>query len=146
MVDSWLRSRVLAVDRSSLVPALRNVAARLRIDSIRATSTAGSGHPTSCCSAADVVAALFFSEMRFDPENPQYPHSDRFVLSTKAPTVPGDGSGVNWSATSIEQAIDTSLRNLRTDYLDVVHLHGASLDTLLDGDAVGSIQKAQKSA
>ena len=69
MVDSWLRSRVLAVDRSSLVPALRNVAARLRIDSIRATSTAGSGHPTSCCSAADVVAALFFSEMRFDPEN-----------------------------------------------------------------------------
>ena len=81
MVDSWLRSRVLAVDRSSLVPALRNVAARLRIDSIRATSTAGSGHPTSCCSAADVVAALFFSEMRFDPENPQYPHSDRFVLS-----------------------------------------------------------------
>ena len=81
MVDSWPRSRVLAVDRSSLVPALRNVATRLRIDSIRATSTAGSGHPTSCCSAADVVAALFFSEMRFDPENPQYPHSDRFVLS-----------------------------------------------------------------
>ncbi|HJO39077.1 MAG: transketolase [Vicinamibacterales bacterium] len=71
----------MAADRSSLVPALRNIATRLRIDSIRATSAAGSGHPTSCCSAADVVAALFFAEMRFDPANPQYPHNDRFVLS-----------------------------------------------------------------
>jgi transketolase len=71
----------LAADRSSLVPALRNIATRLRIDSIRATSAAGSGHPTSCCSAADVVAALFFAEMRFDPANPQHPHNDRFVLS-----------------------------------------------------------------
>ena len=35
------------------------------------TSEAGSGHPTSCCSAADVVAALFFAEMRFDPKDPQ---------------------------------------------------------------------------
>ena len=71
----------MSVDRSSLIPALRNCAAQLRIDSIRATSEAGSGHPTSCCSAADVVAALFFAQMRFDPANPQHPRSDRFVLS-----------------------------------------------------------------
>lgn len=61
--------------------ALRNIATQLRIDSIRATSAAGSGHPTSCMSAADIVAALFFAEMRYDPKNPQNPDNDRFVLS-----------------------------------------------------------------
>jgi transketolase len=71
----------MPVDRSTLIPALRNIATRLRIDSARSTSEAGSGHPTSCFSAADAVAALFFAEMRFDPKNPQHPGSDRFVLS-----------------------------------------------------------------
>ena len=71
----------MSTDRASLIPALRDSAARLRIDSIRATSEAGTGHPTSCCSAADIVATLFFSEMRFDPANPRNPHSDRFILS-----------------------------------------------------------------
>jgi transketolase len=61
--------------------ALRNIATQLRIDSIRATSAAGSGHPTSCMSAADIAAALFFAEMRYDPRNPQNPDNDRFVLS-----------------------------------------------------------------
>jgi transketolase len=69
------------MDRESLIPALTNVATRLRIDSIRATSEAGSGHPTSCCSMADVIAALFFAEMRFDPGDPHHPDADRFVLS-----------------------------------------------------------------
>ena len=32
-------------------------------------------------SAADIVAALFFSEMRFDPQDPQNPDNDRFILS-----------------------------------------------------------------
>jgi len=71
----------MSLDRSLFVPALKNVATRLRIDSIRSTSAAGSGHPTSCGSAADLVAALFFAEMRFDPKEPQHPGSDRFVLS-----------------------------------------------------------------
>jgi len=57
------------------------VATRLRIDSIRATTAARSGHPTSAASAADIVAALFFSVMRFDPENPRAVTCDRFVLS-----------------------------------------------------------------
>src|SRR3954465_4310177 len=69
------------IDRSVLVPALTNVATRLRIDSVRSTTEAGSGHPTSCCSAADLLAALFFAEMRFDPRDPHHPGSDRFVLS-----------------------------------------------------------------
>jgi transketolase len=63
------------------IDALRNIATRLRIDSIQSTTEAGSGHPTSCMSAADVVAALFFSEMRYDPQNPKNPDNDRFVLS-----------------------------------------------------------------
>jgi len=60
---------------------LHNLATQLRIDSVRSTSAAGSGHPTTCLSAADIVAALFFAEMRFDPADPQHPEADRFVLS-----------------------------------------------------------------
>ncbi len=71
----------MSLDRTSLIPALRNVATRLRIDSVRSTSEAGTGHPTTCCSAADVLAVLFFAEMRFDPKDPHNPESDRFVLS-----------------------------------------------------------------
>ena len=71
----------MAIDRALLVPALKNIATQLRIDSIRATSEAGSGHPTSCCSMADIMAALFFAEMRFDPKDSHNPDSDRFVLS-----------------------------------------------------------------
>jgi transketolase len=63
------------------VQTLRNAAAQLRIDSVRSTSEAGSGHPTTCLSAAEIVATLFFGEMRFDPKQPQNPDNDRFVLS-----------------------------------------------------------------
>ena len=72
---------MLPVQTSSLVPALLNIATRLRIDSLRSTSEAGSGHPSTCCSAAEIVAALFFEEMRYDPHDPQNPDNDRFVLS-----------------------------------------------------------------
>jgi transketolase len=71
----------MSVQTPSRVAALRNVATRLRVDSVLSTSEAASGHPTSCASAAEVVAALFFSEMRYDPRNPQNPDNDRFVLS-----------------------------------------------------------------
>ena len=67
--------------RSALIPSLQTIAARLRIESVRATSEAGSGHPSSCCSAADIVAALFFGHMRFDPTDPQREDNDRFILS-----------------------------------------------------------------
>ncbi len=60
---------------------LEDMATRLRIHSIRATTAAGSGHPTSCCSAADLMAALFFDVMRFRPDRPAAPENDRFVLS-----------------------------------------------------------------
>lgn len=61
--------------------ALEDVATRLRVDAIRATTAAGSGHPSSAASAADLVAALFFGVMRFDPGDPRALEGDRFVLS-----------------------------------------------------------------
>ena len=63
------------------IQLLREKATRLRIHSLRATTAAGSGHPTSCLSAADLVSALFFHVMRYDPANPTHPGNDRFVLS-----------------------------------------------------------------
>ena len=71
----------MSVQTSSRVPALMNVATRLRIDSVRSTSEAGSGHPSTCCSAAEIMAALFFGVMRYDPADPEHPDNDRFVLS-----------------------------------------------------------------
>ena len=71
----------MAVEAAARVPALMNIATRLRIDSVRSTTEAGSGHPSSCCSAAEIVAALFFGEMRYDPRDPANPDNDRFVLS-----------------------------------------------------------------
>jgi transketolase len=60
---------------------LRYKAYQLRLGSIKATTAAGSGHPTSCLSSADIVAALFFHTMSYDPHNPDNPNNDRFVLS-----------------------------------------------------------------
>jgi transketolase len=71
----------VSVDTSPLIPTLKNIATRLRIGSLRATSESASGHPTTCFSAADLVAALFFAEMRYVPANPQHPLADRFILS-----------------------------------------------------------------
>ena len=63
------------------IELLKGIANQLRIHSITATTAAGSGHPTSCCSAADVVAALFFGHMKYDAKNPHYYNNDRFILS-----------------------------------------------------------------
>jgi transketolase len=60
---------------------LEDKATRLRIDSIRSTTAAGSGHPTSCASMAEIVSALFYSVMRYDPRDPHDRASDVFVLS-----------------------------------------------------------------
>jgi transketolase len=64
-----------------LLSSLANIATRLRIESIRATTASASGHPTTCMSAAELMAALFFADMRFDPRNPQHPEADRLVMS-----------------------------------------------------------------
>ncbi|HTL71820.1 MAG TPA: transketolase [bacterium] len=63
------------------IELLKGIANQLRIHSIEATTAAGSGHPTSCLSAADVVAALFFGHMKYDAKNPHFYNNDRFILS-----------------------------------------------------------------
>src|SRR5579862_8085109 len=63
------------------IELLKGIANQLRIHSITATTAAGSGHPTSCCSAADVMSVLFFGHMRYDAKNPHYHNNDRFILS-----------------------------------------------------------------
>lgn len=64
-----------------LISSLHNIATQLRIDSIEATTAAGSGHPTSSMSAAEIMATLFFSVMKLDPTEPKAPGNDRFILS-----------------------------------------------------------------
>jgi len=60
---------------------LENKANVLRLHSVRATTKAKSGHPTSCFSCAEIVSTLFFNEMNIDPENLDYIDNDEFVLS-----------------------------------------------------------------
>ncbi len=63
------------------ISLLKHRAYNLRSLSLKATTEAGSGHPTSALSAADLVAALFFYAMKYNPENPDDPTNDRFILS-----------------------------------------------------------------
>ena len=60
---------------------LEHTAYELRRLSVLATTQAGSGHPTSCLSAADIVSVLFFHSMKFDLNNHNNPDNDRFILS-----------------------------------------------------------------
>lgn len=60
---------------------LQDKATLLRIHSIRATTAAGSGHPTTCMSSAEIMSVLFFSVMRYDPKNPGAAANDVFILS-----------------------------------------------------------------
>lgn len=63
------------------IDALKEKGRRLRILSLKATTEAGSGHPSSCLSAADLTSVIFFHEMQFDPKDPHNPANDRFILS-----------------------------------------------------------------
>jgi len=60
---------------------MRYKAYKMRRLSVKSTSQAGSGHPTSCLSAADIMSVLFFYAMQFDPYEPKAPENDHFVLS-----------------------------------------------------------------
>lgn len=60
---------------------LKDIATRMRIDSVRSTTEAGSGHPTTCASAAEIMAATFFDSMRYDPKDPGDAANDVFILS-----------------------------------------------------------------
>ncbi len=64
-----------------LIAFLAHKAYLMRRSAVLMTTAAGSGHPTSALSAADIVATLFFGVMRFDPANSKNANNDRFILS-----------------------------------------------------------------
>jgi transketolase len=57
------------------------LAQQLRVDSIRSTTKAGSGHPSSSMSAADLLAVLLYEYLRYDFPNPANPNNDHLVFS-----------------------------------------------------------------
>uniref|UniRef100_A0A2K6ERV1 transketolase n=1 Tax=Propithecus coquereli TaxID=379532 RepID=A0A2K6ERV1_PROCO len=96
------------------VQVLRDAANRLRVHSIRATCASSSGHPTSCCSAAEIVAVLFFHAMRYKQTDPQHPDNDRFVLSK------GHAAPVLYAAwAEVGDISESDLLSLRTIHCDL---------------------------
>lgn len=67
---------------------LKKVANEVRKGIVTAVHSAQSGHPGGSLSAADIFTYLYFEEMKIDPDNPDDPDRDRFVLS-KGHTAPG---------------------------------------------------------
>ena len=66
---------------------LQEIARRIRVGAIRGVYSAKSGHPGGSLSIADILACLYFNEMKVDPKNPKWEDRDRFVLS-KGHTAP----------------------------------------------------------
>ncbi|MFE1955124.1 transketolase [Streptomyces sp. NPDC059524] len=60
---------------------LHALARQLRVDAVRAADAAGSGHPTSSMSAADLMAVLLARHLHYDFARPDHPGNDRFILS-----------------------------------------------------------------
>lgn len=71
--EAWAGTRDEGVLKKAALEARRHI--------IRMTGAAGSGHPGGSLSAIDLLTALYFSEMRHFPGDPQRPDRDRFVLS-----------------------------------------------------------------
>lgn len=69
---------------------------------------------------------------------------DEFYLFTKVGHPHGQESGANWSPASILESIERSLRRLRTDRVDLVHLHSCSDAVLKKGDAIAALQTARE--
>ena len=67
--------------RKETINDLEKVTRSMRRSIIEMLTEAGSGHPGGSLSAADILAVLYFHEMRLDPLNPDWPDRDRFVLS-----------------------------------------------------------------
>ena len=59
----------------------RALAQQLRTDSIRSSSGAGSGHPTSSMSAADLIAVLMSKYLSYDFDDPENPNNDHLIFS-----------------------------------------------------------------
>lgn len=99
---------------------IADLARVLRRDVLEMTTAAGSGHPSSCLSAADLTATLFFSEMRYDTRDAHNQDNDEFILSK------GHAAPLLYAALYRAGCIRHNLLNLR------------ALDSPLEGHPVPS--------
>jgi transketolase len=68
-------------ERQALVERLRDRAKMIRKETVRLSQIAGAGHYTSTFSAAELFAALYYAQLRYNPGDPTWADRDRFVLS-----------------------------------------------------------------
>ncbi len=68
-------------ETNTIVQQWTDLAQQLRVDSIRSTTAAGSGHPTSSMSAADLMSVLMLSYLHYDFDNPKNPNNDHLIFS-----------------------------------------------------------------
>src|SRR5258705_1956668 len=78
----------------------RELAQQLRVDAVRASSAAGSGHPTSSMSAAELIAVLLDGHLRYDFARPEEPANDHLIFSK------GHASPLLYAAFEAAGAID----------------------------------------
>ena len=98
----------MATSSTTDIGELEAIRRRLAISSIRSTTKAGSGHPSTCLSASHIVTALHFGGiMRYDPKRPDWPERDRFVLSK------GHGAPILYAALHEAGAISEDPMTLR---------------------------------
>ena len=109
--------------------SLRDKAFRLRRHMMRMATGKGQGYIGQGLGIADVLAALYFHEMRFDPTNPDWPERDRFLLST------GHYSIALWAALAESGVIP--LEELDTYGRDGGRLDMSTLDTVPGVEIVG---------
>src|SRR4051812_24240062 len=81
------------------VEQLKKTALECRIEILKMLETAKSGHPGGSLSVIDMVTALYFNEMKWDPKSPHWADRDRFVLSK------GHGVSAVYAALAIAGAI-----------------------------------------
>src|SRR5205823_3544868 len=68
-------------EKNAQVQQWTDLAQQLRVDSIRSSTAAGSGHPTSSMSAADLMSVLMLSYLHYDFDNPKNPNNDHLIFS-----------------------------------------------------------------
>lgn len=109
-------SKRRSIEKAHSVDSLQDLATKLRIHSIEATTAAGSGHPSSCASLAEIFAVLYFdaSGMRYFPDDPRNLANDKLVLSK------GHAAPILYAAWALNGHIPISeLTNLRTLHSDL---------------------------
>src|SRR5437870_228456 len=79
--EPMAKSSVTEIRTSQGFDFIRELGQQLRVDSIRSSTTAGSGHPTSSMSAADLMAVLITRYLLYDWNDPQLPNNDHLIYA-----------------------------------------------------------------